>query len=209
MIALFGGTFDPIHLGHINMAKQCVKELKLDKLNFLPCAMPVHKAQPGITDAHRLTMLSLATQDNPKFAIDRRELIRQGPSYSLLSLQECRTASPNTPLLFLMGMDSFNSLPSWYKWQDIIQLCHIIVYQRPGEKLANSDQLTQYLAQASTTNRELLTQQQGGLCYFLAGDTFDAASSDIRKRIKNRENTEHLLNEQVREYIDEHHLYAE
>ncbi|MBD1581217.1 nicotinate-nucleotide adenylyltransferase [Pseudoalteromonas sp. S16_S37] len=209
MIALFGGTFDPIHLGHINMAEQCVNELKLDKLYFLPCAMPVHKAQPGITDAHRLAMLSLATKHNPQFTIDHRELIRQGPSYSLLSLQECRTASPNTPLLFLMGMDSFNSLPTWHKWQEITELCHIVVYQRPAEKLANCEQLTQYLAQANTSERELLAQQPGGLCYFLAGDTFDAASSNIRNRIKNRENTEHLLNEQVRQYIEEHHLYAE
>ncbi|BBN82416.1 putative nicotinate-nucleotide adenylyltransferase [Pseudoalteromonas sp. A25] len=209
MIALFGGTFDPTHLGHINMAEQCVNELNLDKLNFLPCAMPVHKAQPGITDSHRLAMLTLATRHNAKFSIDHRELLRQGPSYSLLSLQECRAAAPHTPLLFLMGMDSFNSLPSWYQWQDIIQLCHIVVYQRPGETLASTPQIAQYLAQARTSERDLLAQKQGGLCYFLAGDTFDAASSDIRKRIKNRENTEHLLDNEVRDYIDENHLYAE
>ncbi|CAM4099855.1 nicotinate-nucleotide adenylyltransferase [Pseudoalteromonas byunsanensis] len=209
MIALFGGTFDPIHLGHINMAKQCIDELSLDALHFLPCAVPVHKAQPGITDTHRLAMLLLATKDNPKFKIDHRELKRQGPSYSLLSLQECRVEHPNTPLVFLMGMDSFNSLPSWFKWQEITKLCHIVVYQRPGEILSTTTELSDYLAQSHTLDSSALHHKLGGLCYFLSGQKFDAASSEIRKRLKNRENTEHLLNEKVINYINEHLLYAE
>ncbi|CAH9049503.1 Nicotinate-nucleotide adenylyltransferase [Pseudoalteromonas sp. CIP111854] len=209
MIALFGGTFDPIHLGHLNMAHQCVEELKLTQLYFLPCAVPVHKMQPGITDAHRLAMLSLAIKDNTKFSIDRREITRQGPSYSLLSLRECRAEHPNTPLLFLMGMDSFNSLPSWFEWQEITSLCHIIVYQRPYERLSNQAKLAQYLKVSKTSHIEALNQQIGGLCYFLTGSTFNAASSDIRKRIKNSENMKHLLNSRVIDYINEYHLYAE
>ncbi|WP_105169004.1 nicotinate-nucleotide adenylyltransferase [Pseudoalteromonas sp. T1lg23B] len=209
MIALFGGTFDPIHLGHINMATQCITELSLDALHFLPCAVPVHKAQPGITDTHRLAMLSLATEGNSKFRIDHRELKRQGPSYSLLSLQECRAEQPNTPLVFLMGMDSFNSLPSWFKWQEIIELCHIVVYQRPGEIQSTAAELSDYLARSLTVDSRALHHQLGGLCYFLSGQKLDAASSEIRKRIKNRENTEHLLTDKVRNYINEHLLYAE
>ncbi|OHU85726.1 MULTISPECIES: nicotinate-nucleotide adenylyltransferase [Pseudoalteromonas] len=209
MIALFGGTFDPIHLGHINMASQCMAELCLDTLHFLPCAVPVHKAQPGITDDHRLAMLSLAIDDNPGFKIDHRELNRQGPSYSQLTLQECRAEYPNTPLIFLMGMDSFNSLPSWYKWQEIIRLCHIVVYQRPGEIQSTAPELADYLAQSHTLDKHALHHQSAGLCYFLSGKKLDAASSEIRKRIKNRENTEHLLDEKVRNYVNEHHLYAE
>lgn len=209
MIALFGGTFDPVHFGHINMAEQCVAELELSELRFLPCAIPVHKAQPKITDIHRLNMLELATQGNEVFTIDKRELERQGPSYSLLTLQECRGEQPKSPIIFLMGMDSFNSLTSWYKWQAITQLCHIVVYQRPGEVYAPNPELSDYFEQAKVETSELLLTKKAGYCHFLTGPRFDAASSDIRKLINNQKPMEQFLTPSVIDYIRTHQLYAE
>lgn len=209
MIALFGGTFDPVHLGHINMAEQCVAELELAELRLLPCAIPVHKAQPKITDIHRLNMLELATQGNKAFTIDKRELVRQGPSYSLLTLQEYRAEQPNSPIIFLMGMDSFNSLTSWYEWQAITQLCHIVVYHRPGEVYTPNSALANYVKQAQVETSELLRSKKAGHCHFLTGPSFDAASSDIRKIINNQKPMEQFLAPSVIDYIRTHQLYAE
>jgi len=191
------------------MAEQCVAELELAELRFLPCAIPVHKAQPKITDIHRLNMLELATQGNKAFTIDKRELVRQGPSYSLLTLQEYRAEQPNSPIIFLMGMDSFNSLTSWYEWQAITQLCHIVVYQRPGEVYTPNSALANYVKQAQVETSELLRSKKAGHCHFLTGPSFDAASSDIRKIINNQKPMEQFLAPSVIDYIRTHQLYAE
>ncbi|MBQ4845751.1 nicotinate-nucleotide adenylyltransferase [Pseudoalteromonas sp. MMG005] len=209
MIALFGGTFDPVHLGHINMAENCITQLGLEQLRFLPCAIPVHKAAPGVTEQHRLAMLDIATRENSYFYIDTRELRRQGPSYSLLSLQECRAEYPDQPLIFLMGMDSFNSLPAWFEWQAITSICHIVVYQRPGEVRSTHPPLIEYLSRSEVTDISQLHAQISGLCYFLTGNVKDVSSSQIRNFIKYQQHTEHLLQAEVIEYIRKHHLYAD
>ncbi|WP_125779159.1 nicotinate-nucleotide adenylyltransferase [Pseudoalteromonas rubra] len=207
MIALFGGTFDPIHLGHINMAAQCVDALGLSELRFIPNAVPVHKQGPAISTADRLAMLQLAIAHEPRFSIDHRELERDTPSYSLLTLQELKAEYPDQTLVFLMGMDSFNSLDKWYRWQDIVALCHIVVYQRPGDAFAPSEALQTYLARARCTDTQTLNTQSGGLCYFLPGQPFEAASSTIRNAIKHRQAVEPWLNKTVLEYIQAHQLY--
>ncbi|TMP25588.1 nicotinate-nucleotide adenylyltransferase [Pseudoalteromonas rubra] len=207
MIALFGGTFDPIHLGHINMATQCANTLGLSELRFLPNAVPVHKQGPDVSTDDRLAMLQLATAHDPRFTIDRRELERDTPSYSLLTLQEIKAEYPQRAIVFLMGMDSFNSLDKWYRWQEIITLCHIVVYQRPGDDFAPSKALQDYLTRARCTEPAQLSAQFSGLCYFLPGQPFDAASSTIRNAIKRRQVVEPWLNNTVLEYIQAHQLY--
>ena len=146
MIAIFGGTFDPVHLGHLNMAQQCVNAFNLDTLYFMPCALPAHKAAPGISTQHRINMLNAAIAPYPHFELDLRELNRTGPSYSLLSLQELRKEHPTTPILFLIGMDSFNNLDKWFEWKAITQLCHIVVYQRPAQHCAVEGELKRLYA---------------------------------------------------------------
>ena len=211
MIALFGGTFDPPHLGHLNMAKHCVAELGLTELRFLPCAIPVHKQRPSVTDEDRLIMLEKLLQNEPKLCIDTRELERHGPSYTLLTLQELRQENPNSGIVFLMGMDSFNSLHKWYQWQEIVQLCHILVYQRPGETLQPDTEVQQYLQQAQMKDKSQLHQQLAGGCYFLSGAQKDVASSDIRAAIKQQNTTalEPWLHRSVIEYIVQQQLYSE
>ena len=169
MIAIFGGTFDPIHLGHINMAEQCVQQCGLNTLYFMPCAIPAHKAKPGISDEHRINMLKLAIENNPHFAIDYRELNRDGASYSLLSLQELRAENPAAPIMFLIGMDSFNNLDKWFKWQDIVKLCHIVVYQRPGQHCQVTGELADYKTHAETDDLHQLAHNHAGKLFFLNG----------------------------------------
>ncbi|MFT6789888.1 MAG: nicotinate-nucleotide adenylyltransferase [Pseudoalteromonas rhizosphaerae] len=207
MIALFGGTFDPVHLGHINMAKHCVKHFNLATLYFMPCAIPAHKTAPGISTQHRIAMLNAAIAPYQYFQLDLRELNRSGPSYSLLSLQEIRTQFPDQPLLFLIGMDSFNNLDKWFEWQTITQLCHIVVFQRPGLKCTAHGELLAYQQAAECSNSAELTTQAGGKLYFLAGEEMAIASSDIRKAIKNAIDYNELLPTSVSQYIQSQQLY--
>ncbi|MCG7560606.1 nicotinate-nucleotide adenylyltransferase [Pseudoalteromonas sp. McH1-42] len=207
MIAVFGGTFDPVHLGHINMATQCMAVLTLSELRFIPNAVPVHKKGPSISTEDRLAMLQLATAHDSRFTIDRRELERDTPSYSLLTLEELKAEYPDQAMVFLMGMDSFNSLDKWYRWQDIVSLCHLVVYQRPGDAFAPSAALQTYLEQARCSEPEQLSTLPAGLCYFLPGQPFEAASSTIRNAIKQRQAVEPWLNNAVLKYIQAHQLY--
>ena len=207
MIAIFGGTFDPVHLGHLNMASQCVNTFNLSTLYFMPCALPAHKAAPGISTAHRINMLNAAIAPYPHFALDLRELNRTGPSYSLLSLQELRAEHPDTPILFLMGMDSFNNLDKWYEWQAITQLCHIVVYHRPGQTCNPNEALESYISNAHTEAPQQLAAHNFGKLYFLPGETLDAASSTIREQLKKTNKNNELLPEPVSHYIKQHQLY--
>ena len=207
MIALFGGTFDPIHLGHINMAKQCVEHLNLRNLQFMPCAIPAHKAVPGISNEDRIAMLQAAIETYDYFSLDLRELKRQGPSYSLLSLQELREEHPNDPILFLIGLDSFNTLDKWFEWQTITQLCHLVVFQRPNQNMNLSPQLIEYKKQALTTSSDTLRLECAGRLYFLPGKIMDIASSDIRQKLKKGQSCGELLPTAVSHYIGEQQLY--
>lgn len=207
MITLFGGTFDPVHLGHLNMAQQCVEHLQLSQLRFMPCAIPAHKAQPGISNAHRIAMLEAAIAPYSHFSVDLRELKRQGPSYSLLSLQELRSEHPNEPILFLIGLDSFNNLDKWFEWQAITQLCHILVFQRPNETVDLSTQLLEYQHTAQISSPAALHNELAGKLYFLPGKVMDIASSTIRQKLKKGQPCRELLPSAVSHYIDCHELY--
>ncbi|MBH0058219.1 nicotinate-nucleotide adenylyltransferase [Pseudoalteromonas sp. SWXJZ94C] len=207
MIAIFGGTFDPVHSGHINMALQCVKTFNLNTLYFMPCALPAHKAAPGISTQHRIGMLNAAIAPYSYFELDLRELNRTGPSYSLLSLQELRKENPTTPILFLIGMDSFNNLDKWFEWQAITQLCHIVVYQRPAQHCNVTGDLENYMQQSKTDEITVLEQTLAGKLYFLSGETHDAASSTIRKQLKKSNKKNELLPDAVSHYIEVHQLY--
>lgn len=209
MIVVFGGTFDPVHRGHENMARHAVSALSADALYFMPCALPVHKAAPGVTTQHRVEMLKLVCQSNASFHIDTRELERTTPSYSLLSIQQWRDANPEEPIAFLLGMDSFNNLTSWYQWKTLVRLCHIVVYQRPGESFLPNQELQDYVYRCQAESPEQLTKQTSGHCYFLAGPTVDIASSSLRSRLGRDEATDLFLSQEVLAYINQHGLYTE
>jgi nicotinate-nucleotide adenylyltransferase len=132
-IALFGGTFDPVHFGHLRSAVELVETLDLRELRFMPAAIPPHREAPLASGEHRAAMLELAIDGEPRLRCDRRELQRDGPSYSVLSLEELRgELGERQSLALVMGADALLSLPAWHRWRDILDLAHVIAIARPG-----------------------------------------------------------------------------
>jgi len=207
LIAIFGGTFDPIHLGHLNIAEQCVNQLKINKLYFMPCATPAHKSASNISADDRAHMVKLAISHNQQFALDDRELKRTGASYSVLSLREIRQEFPDQSILFLIGMDSLNTLSTWYHWLEITQLCHLVICKRPGQTFSPSQETLTYLNQATTTYHNDLKAFKSGKAFFLDTPEFDIASTQIRKNLNESDSINQLLPTAVLDYIKLNDLY--
>ena len=138
-IGVYGGTFDPIHYGHLRPALDVMTRLDLQEVRFIPCYQPVHREQPGTSAEDRCAMIALAIANQPRFKLDKRELVRQGPSYmvdTLASLrQEMMQHTPSPGLVLMMGLDAFKHFLSWHEWQKILTLAHIALMHRPGEHL--------------------------------------------------------------------------
>ena len=132
MIGIFGGTFDPIHYGHLRPAQEAMQKLALAELRFVPAAQPPHRPPPLASAAQRLAMIELAIRDLPGFRADDRELQRGGLSYTVLTLESLRAELGNTPLCLLVGADQFRNFETWHRWQEIPDLVHLVVLNRPG-----------------------------------------------------------------------------
>ena len=132
MIGIFGGTFDPIHYGHLRPASEIRRTLNLDALYLVPAANPPHRPSPVATPAQRLTMLELALTEFPELQVDDRELQRGGISYTVDTLRSYRSQYPQAALALLVGTDAFDGIETWHQWQQLPELAHIVVMQRPG-----------------------------------------------------------------------------
>ena len=203
MIIILGGTFDPIHNGHLAIAEQCLEQLEVEKLFFMPCKQPVHKNTPGITTEHRLEMLKLAINNNPSLHIDLREINRQSASYAVDSLQSYRNEYAQSPLFFAIGMDSLNQLHTWHQWQRCLSLANFLVFQRPGEQLNPALAVQQYIAQRSPKKNE--TIDPAGKIYLMKNNQVAISSSEIRTDFK--EIGHQYLPKPVADYIKTHQLY--
>ena len=132
-LGIFGGTFDPLHYGHLRLAQEAAESLKLAEVKFVPGGMPPHRAAPQVTSQQRLEMVRLATAGNPLFSVDDREVKRSGPGYTVDTLAELRReAGAQRPLCLLLGADAFLELATWHRWQDLFELAHLVIAHRPG-----------------------------------------------------------------------------
>ncbi len=162
---IYGGTFDPVHLGHVAVAEAAARALTPCKLHLVPAADPPHRARPGASAEQRVAMLRLAFARQPEYLIDERELRRGGTSYMVDTLQDFRAEfGSQTPLGLLMGADAFLGLPSWHRWQEILGLCHLVLVPRSGSSFGSlPGQLAAASAGRWTDNPEELQTAAAGL----------------------------------------------
>lgn len=207
-LGVLGGTFDPIHYGHIKPALDIAQRLKFDELTLMPAHIPPHKQGTHASAIHRLRMAELAAQEFPAVSIDNRELTRNTPSYTAETLAQITRERPDSQLYFLIGMDSLLTFTRWYHWQDILTYSHLIVSVRPGYDLSSlnkDDQVT--LAPYFCHSIESLMCTKVGKIYLFNQPSVDVSSTAIRAAIANQQFDETLQPKSVIDYIKRHNLY--
>jgi len=201
MIGILGGTFDPIHHGHLRTALDVQQALGLDELRLIPLRDPPHRQQPSSTPEQRMEMVQAAISGVPGLTTDRRELDREGKSYSLLTLQSLRQELGNTPICLILGQDAFQGFPQWHQPNEFLQLAHLVVMQRPGET-------THHLyPERITTDPDDLRSNPGGNIYLQTVTQLDISSTRIRAMLQNGQSPHYLLPAPVLAIIERDSLY--
>jgi nicotinate-nucleotide adenylyltransferase len=206
VIGIFGGTFDPVHYGHLRPLLEVREALQLEEVRLIPCYIPPHRATPGATPAQRLAMLRLALDETPGFVIDERELQRGGPSYMVDTLQSLRDELGETPLCLILGMDAFVKLDTWHEWPRLITLAHMVVMLRPGSAMPSGAVAELVSGHRVQAVGELQKSAAGGV-WFQPVTQLNIAATAIRERVAQGRDIRFLVPEPVRQYIEANGLY--
>ena len=210
-IGVFGGTFDPVHFGHLRLAEEMADEVGLGQVRFVPAGQPPHRRAPHVAAAHRLEMVRLATCGNPRFTVDPREVGNPRPSYTVDTLTALRAELGETqPLWLLLGADAFLGLPNWHNWRQLFELANIIVAERPGASVLQSGAMPQSL-KSEISQRQLSegsVSGRAGSVLLRQMTPLAISATAIRDTLARRGSIRYLLPDAVHDYIYEHHLYA-
>jgi nicotinate-nucleotide adenylyltransferase len=212
LIGLLGGTFNPIHYGHLRAAQELATLLNFDEVRLIPSANPPHKETPKVSAGNRAAMVELAISNNPLFKLDTRELARKGPSYTfdtLISLRE--ELGQQVSLCWIMGSDAFARLNTWHRWRELLDHCHIILVQRPNveNKPKLADELTTFLRENYTEDIEDLSNNPSGYINMQNIMPLDISATRIREAYTLGHSARYLVPYNVIEYIAAHKLYQE
>ena len=205
-IGILGGTFDPIHYGHIRPALEVKQALKLDKIWLMPNHIPPHKHRAVTSSEHRLNMVKLVCDEYPDFELCDIEIQRDTPSYTVTTLQALAQRYPDIQFTFLMGMDSLLSLTKWYQWQKLFQHCDIAVSHRPGYQMPSSCEMAA-IYQQHLASVDQATQAQNGRIFDIEIQPQDISSTDIRQAMNSKQSNNVVMLDSVAAYIDQHELY--
>ena len=213
-MVLYGGTFDPVHNGHVAVA-QAVAQACAIKVHLVPAADPPHRAPPGASAAQRAEMLDLAVAGRPGLGVDRRELVRGGASFTIDTLREVRAElGPDAPVIWLLGSDALAGLASWKHWRGLFELAHVLAFKRPGSELAG-DWLQRHLPEVHAEialrwcqTAELLTRPAGGFSVFLPPVELPESATEVRALIASRGDWTPLVPPPVARYILDRGLYG-
>ena len=206
-LALFGGTFDPVHYGHLRCAEQARKVFGLERLYLLPAGQPPHRLAPLAATPQRLDMLRLAQAEFPKLAIDDRETRRDGPSYMVDTLEELRSENPGRVMVLLLGQDAMNGLHRWRRWQRLFTLAHVVTFPRPGVHADYPPELAGLLERrGSASPGELLEMPAGGFLH-LDLELIDISATGIQAIILRGDSPRGMLPDGVLAFIRENSLY--
>lgn len=198
-IGLFGGTFDPIHNGHLQSAVELTELFNLSELSLVPNYQPVHRDTPDANSDHRIAMLELAVADMPNLIVDSREATRGGPSYTIDTIEEILAEEADAQIFFFMGVDAFSDFDRWHRWEELIKLAYIVVINRPGCELSSfaNDLLEGKVGPEQALPVELCTLSQ-----------MEISATKIRTRIERGRSIRYLVPAEVREYIERQNLYV-
>lgn len=212
-IGILGGTFDPIHYGHLRLAEEMLELANLQQIRFIPTGTPPHRDTPQVSAQHRSEMVRLAIADQPAFVLDDREVRRATKCYTVDTLRELRAELGATqPLCLLMGGDAFLQLHTWHEWENLFDLAHIVVGYRPGYALEErihsaTPELREHYQQRLCAAGDLSQQPCGGIVE-LAIPKLEISATLIRSRVAEHRTIRYLLPNAVADYIHQHHLYA-
>ena len=207
-IGVFGGTFDPIHLGHLRTALELLDKFELAQIRFVPCRYPPDQKSPLASAELRLQMVQLAVSSESDFVVDDRELNRDGPSYSITTLESLRDEFPDCVLALIIGMDAFLAFTSWHRWQDILRLAHLIVARRPGSKLPDTGDIGELLARHGGRESSDLRRDSAGRIFVHAVTQLEISSSAIREMVGRGADPRFLVSEAVDAIIEESGCYG-
>ena len=213
LVGIFGGTFDPIHYGHLRVAEEIVETVGLQKMYFVPAGMPRLRYSPVASSQHRVEIVRLAIQKNPDFVLDEREIYRDGVSYSIDTVREFKQEfGEEVRLCFILGADAFIKLPEWNNWKELFNLCHFIVSSRPGYSLTLikellSKELREECSQRWVSNTESLRKDTSGLIFISSTTMLDISATSIRAHIAVGRSVRHLVPSVTVNYISENKLY--
>lgn len=205
---MFGGTFDPIHIGHLRPALEVLEALRLGEVRLIPAQIPPHRGMPQLSAEWRLRLLQLSVRDCPGLSVDTRELERPGPSYMVDTLASLRAEFPAAPLCLILGMDAFLGLPRWHRWEELTDYAHIVVLDRPGSRLPDSGVLAEWLAGRRAAEPEALHRILAGQVWFQPVTQLDVSATQIRTLLNAGRSAQYLLTEPAWQAVREHKLYG-
>lgn len=208
-IGIFGGTFDPVHYGHLRAAVEARERLGLDELRLLPAGDPPHRSDTVATARQRLDMLRLATASCADLRVDDREVRRSGPSYMVDTLMEIRAEAGDLPLLLMVGQDAANALDSWHRWRELFGLTHLVVMRRPEAHFDCGHELRREIEQRRVADPGRLRQSPAGSVLALQVTQLDISSTLIRTLFALGRSPRFLMPDEVIEYILEKRLYQD
>ncbi|WP_151898857.1 nicotinate-nucleotide adenylyltransferase [Nitrosospira lacus] len=214
LVGIFGGTFDPIHNGHLRVAEEIAETIGLRELRFVPAGIPRLRHAPAASLQHRAAIVGLAIRGNSRFVLDEREVRRHGVSYSVESLRELRREMGECVILcFIIGADAFMKLADWHSWRELFGLCHFIIVARPGYALASNryalpQELEDECAQRWASSADSLKYTPSGLVFIAPTTLLDISATSIRAHIAAGKSVRYLMPDAAIDYIAANHLYS-
>jgi len=208
MICILGGTFDPVHFGHLRPALDVQQALEIPCVQLIPCRVPPHRDPPQGSPEQRLKLLQLAVEDEPALHIDTRELVRDGPSYMVDTLKSLRAEIGEESLCLALGLDALLGLESWYHWREIANLCHLVVMQRPGGQWPTPGALADLVSKAHTGSLRQLHERPAGCVFGVPVTQMAVSSTQIRELLAAGKSPRYLLPNAVLKRIKQERWYA-